>query len=431
MALLLGSLSLMAQVAPVIVSDGFTKGLIGIDIDEQGNIWATEHGTGSDDGQVTIIDAMGNKTLFMTGLPSTFIQATGEVVGSYRTYQRPDNKVFVVVGEGSNERSETLLMVDKSDFTPGTPLTMADVELVIDHGTFVHAQGFELSNPFNIDWDADGNIYTADSGANSIVKWDSATGQLSIVKTMDRSPNPLPFGPPMIDPVPTKVLVQPDGTFLISQLTGFPFIPGAANIYSMDAQGNMSVHASGLTCVTDMSFDPSDDELCVMQFGVFGEVNETLNFILGSAAVIKILPNDERDTIAQGIGGLAPSFTFDASGNVYVVDIVFGQVLRFDQLSSASEAVIAQASAKAYPNPTVGEVTISYELMQATTVALDIYDLSGRHVASYQPGQQVPGTHSIRWDGTDNGGQAAAAGTYVYRLVAGQSLVSGLISKVR
>lgn len=217
---------LHAQVAPTVFAQDLTTGLIGINIDAEGNIWATENGTGNDDGRITIIDPAGNKTVFMTGLPSTFIQATGEVVGSYRTHQRPNNKVLIVVGEGDHPLSETILLVDKTGFTPGTPLTLQDVEQVIDHGAFIHGLGFEQSNPFHVDWDAQGNMYTADAGANSIVKREAATGNLSIVKTLDRFPNPLPFGPPMVDPVPTKALRKPDGTFFVSQLTGFPFLQG-------------------------------------------------------------------------------------------------------------------------------------------------------------------------------------------------------------
>ncbi|HRF41408.1 MAG TPA: hypothetical protein PK198_21595, partial [Saprospiraceae bacterium] len=177
---------LHAQVAPTVFAQDFTSGLIGINIDADGNIWATENGTGNDDGRITIIDQQGNKTVFMTGLPSTFIQAAGEIVGSYRTYQRPDNKVLIVVGEGDHDLSETLLIVDKSDFSPGNPLTLEDVELVIDHGAFIHGLGFVQSNPFNVEWDTEGNMYIADAGANSIVKWEAATGDFSIVKTLDR-----------------------------------------------------------------------------------------------------------------------------------------------------------------------------------------------------------------------------------------------------
>jgi sugar lactone lactonase YvrE len=419
---------LHAQVAPTVFAQDFTMGLIGINIDAQGNIWATEHGTGNDDGRITIIDPAGNKTVFMTGLPSTFIQAAGEIVGSYRTYQRPDNKVLIVVGEGSHDLSETLLVVDKADFTPGTPLTLDDVELVIDHGAFIHGLGFVQSNPFNVEWDAEGNMFIADSGANSIVKWDAATGDFSIVKTLDRFPNPLPFGPPMVDPVPTKALRKPDGTFYVSQLTGFPFLQGAAKVHNLDTAGNLSVHAEGFTCLTDMHFDPTDGNLCVMQFGVFGDVGGTLNFMLGSAAVIKLMPDGSRDTIAQGIGGLAPSFTFDGDGNLYVVDIVFGQVLKYNLLSSTQETLLSSAAVKVFPNPASEQVNIEYELTREAPVTMGIYDLGGRLLASWNEGNMPSGKHLLTWNGTDAGGRTIQNGTYIFRLLAGNSLSAGLIS---
>ena len=265
----------------------------------------------------------------------------------------------------------------------------------------------------------------------SFFKWKKTTGNLSILKTLTGNPNPLPFGPPVIDPVPTKVLAKPDGTFHVCQLTGFPFIEGDAKVYNLDAAGNLSVHAEGFTCLTDMSFDPKDGNLCVMQFGVFGPVDSTLNFIIGTAAVIKLLPDGSRDTIAQGIGGLAPSFTFDADGNLYVVDLVFGQILKYDLLSATDESVIASASVRAFPNPFADQVTIEYELEDAARVSLEIYDLSGRRVAGFDQGTKTAGVHSVRWNGMGNNAQKAVSGTYVYRLTADKGLASGILQLLR
>ena len=94
--------SLQAQSTPKIVAQGFNTGLIGIEVDADGNIWVTEHGTGNDDGRVSIIDKDGNTTVFMTGLPSTYIQGAGETVGSFRTIQMANNKVLIVIGEGTH-----------------------------------------------------------------------------------------------------------------------------------------------------------------------------------------------------------------------------------------------------------------------------------------------------------------------------------------
>jgi len=209
-------------------------------------------------------------------------------------------------------------------------------------------------------------------------------------------------------------------------------LEGAANVYNLDADGNLDVHADGFTCLTDVAYDPKDGNLCVMQFGVFGQVDSvTLNFFLGSAAVIKLMPDGTKQVIAEGIGGLAPTFTFDAVGNLYVVDMIFGQVLKYDLVSSAKESAIAAASVKTFPNPFAEQATIEYVLQEGAVVSLDIFDLSGRKVAGIDAGQKSAGTHAARWNGMDNAGKQAASGLYVYRLVVGNELVSGVVQLAR
>ena len=133
-AIFMATFTLNAQVAPTIVAGGFLNGLIGVEVDGQGNLWVTEYGTGNDDGQVTIVAPDGTPTTFMTGLPSALNPLTGEIAGSFRTIQMPNNKVMIIVGEGPHAQGEALLVVDKSNFVPGTPFTLNDVELTIKIG---------------------------------------------------------------------------------------------------------------------------------------------------------------------------------------------------------------------------------------------------------------------------------------------------------
>ncbi len=57
--------------------------------------------------------------------------------------------------------------------------------------------------------------------------------------------------------VPTSVATRGwDGAYYVSQLTGFPFPVGAANIYRIDPwTGTVTIFASGLTNVTDLAFN--------------------------------------------------------------------------------------------------------------------------------------------------------------------------------
>ncbi len=59
-----------------------------------------------------------------------------------------------------------------------------------------------------------------------------------------------------MDAVPTAVVQGPDHDLYVSQLTGFPFPVGGANIYRVDKRGGEpEVYASDLTNVTDLAFD--------------------------------------------------------------------------------------------------------------------------------------------------------------------------------
>jgi hypothetical protein len=69
------------------------------------------------------------------------------------------------------------------------------------------------------------------------------------------------------------------------------------------------------------------------------------------------------------------------------------------------------------PNPFNPTTLIAFELPDAATVSLDIYDVSGRRVQTLVGGQSYPaGTHHVRWDGRNDTGQSVASGVYLYRL---------------
>ncbi|MDQ7052216.1 MAG: FlgD immunoglobulin-like domain containing protein [candidate division KSB1 bacterium] len=77
-----------------------------------------------------------------------------------------------------------------------------------------------------------------------------------------------------------------------------------------------------------------------------------------------------------------------------------------------------------YPNPFNPGTTFSYELPTSEHVSLIIYDITGRRVKTLVNQKQAPGTHTVFWDGTNDGGQRLASGVYFYRLKAGNFLQS-------
>lgn len=73
-----------------------------------------------------------------------------------------------------------------------------------------------------------------------------------------------------------------------------------------------------------------------------------------------------------------------------------------------------------YPNPFNQVTTIQYDLPERVHVALTIYDILGREIRTLVNTLQEPGHRSIVWDTTNNFGQSASAGVYLYRIEAGE-----------
>ena len=100
-----------------------------------------------------------------------------------------------------------------------------------------------------------GRFMVTDSGGNDLVSVRRGTVRTvaAIHNRLGTSPitgpDPVPY-----ESVPTDVVKGPDGAFYVSELTGFPFIPGAARIWRVVPGQTPTVWASGLTNVTSLAF---------------------------------------------------------------------------------------------------------------------------------------------------------------------------------
>lgn len=68
------------------------------------------------------------------------------------------------------------------------------------------------------------------------------------------------------------------------------------------------------------------------------------------------------------------------------------------------------------PNPFRGGTTVAYSLERAGAVRASVHDLAGRRIRTLVDRVETAGAHSAAWDGRDEAGRAAAAGTYFVRL---------------
>ena len=154
------------------------------------------------------------------------------------------------------------------------------------------------SNPVGIARDGEGYL-VADAGGNAIVRA-SHKGTFTTITTLPPgSALAPPFVPPgtqmPTDAVPTSVVQGPDGAYYLTQLTGFPFEKGDANIWRVAPGQAPTVYASGLTNLTDLAF-ADDGSLYAVQISVEGLLTGPIG------ALVKINPgSDQHETIAGGL----------------------------------------------------------------------------------------------------------------------------------
>jgi hypothetical protein len=226
------------------------------------------------------------------------------------------------------------------------PLSAGPLERIADLGAHEIANNPDGttvdSNGFGMALAPGGGFLVADAGANTVLSV-TATGAVATLDVLPSRPNPLPSGPPTFQAVPTTITVGPDGAYYIGQLTGFPFPPGAANVYRFDpAADEITVAYTGFTNITDLTFD-ADGNLYVLQMSTNGLASPMGP---GPGALIKIdATTGNRTTIASAGLMFPSSVVVGPDGSLYVTNRATsadaGQVLRIALVPEPSALAIA------------------------------------------------------------------------------------------
>lgn len=200
------------------------------------------------------------------------------------------------------------------------------------------------SNPFGLALTPGGNFVIADAGANDFLQATSA-GAVSTLGVLAAKPNPLPFGPPVYQSVPTAIALGPDNAYYIGQLTGFPFPPGAANVYRFDPTTAALTEAfTGFTNIIDLTFD-SEGNLFVLQVssnGLASPLGPGTGLLLKIDALTGV-----RTTIASDGLVFPGAVAVGPDGALYVTNhsnaASGGQVLRISAVPEPSSLVLLGA----------------------------------------------------------------------------------------
>ena len=274
------------------VASGLTSP-VGMSFDETGQAWVTQSGTGKNDAQVSLITTNGKVYPVVTGLAS--VLDNGEVAGIGHLLYR-DGTLYVLEG-GTGK----LYVLDIAGFKPGDTPYAASSLSAENIGAFVLAQKLTTplnTNLYNLTFGPDDNLYITDAGANAIIKRDSKSKQLSVFAK-------LPNVTATAEAVPTGI-VYDGNNFLVSTLTGFPFVAGAAKIFLVNPAGNVSDYQSGFTTLTDLALSPNNKPL-VLQYSQFSLTPPNVGFtpktgLIADGSKATLLSSLDRPTDLERVG---------------------------------------------------------------------------------------------------------------------------------
>ena len=263
----------------------------------RGNFLVSEPAPVANSGRVSFVTRTGARRSLIEGLPSgievTLVGTSGPSAMALR-----ERTLYLSIGAGDSERSgppptsmlnpagstsplfSTILELRFSqevDTLVGTfRLTMPQQQVMADGGEVQLSDGsggilqasvltrfplvepapgalYKFSNPWGLALTADGKtLYVMDASVNSVAKVDTVTGKWRRLVRFPGVPNGTPVGPPVVDAVPTSIRIYGDQV-LVSFLTGFPFVPGNAQVLAVNPEpGTTEPFIFGLTSATDV-----------------------------------------------------------------------------------------------------------------------------------------------------------------------------------
>ncbi|MFO7651239.1 MAG: C25 family cysteine peptidase [bacterium] len=130
---------------------------------------------------------------------------------------------------------------------------------------------------------------------------------------------------------------------------------------------------------------------------------------------------------------------FDGAYNRGTASIVAGRAIKYTTDGPVTGIADPTAGARvptrlgltASPNPFRSAASARLNLPVAGRVRVAVYDVSGRVVRTLVNGEMPAGTHSLRWDGRDEGGRRVANGTYLFKAETGAGVVTAKTVQLR
>ncbi|MDD4224242.1 MAG: T9SS type A sorting domain-containing protein [Candidatus Cloacimonetes bacterium] len=172
------------------------------------------------------------------------------------------------------------------------------------------------------------------------------------------------------------------------------------------------------------------DEILLDIGNILSPMNGRFEYLVNSQTPISgriavVLNLFEYQNIRFDVNGASGHSWFTEPGRPWTDALARGMLgaaaieLQLQAPGSASGDLISPApdpALRAWPNPFAAAIALSFELKNAQTAELAIYNLRGQKVRSLLNSTMEKGPHSLVWDGLDQQGRPVAPSVYFCRL---------------
>jgi hypothetical protein len=251
------------------------------------------------------------------------------------------------------------------------------VRLVADFPDFIaearpdFPANVRAGNPFGVAVRGQ-TLFVVDASQNVVRRVDASSGATTTLTTVGKVQNPLPMGPPVIDPVPDSIRFRGDD-LVITTLTGFPFPAGKAEVRKIStADGSSQTLVSGLTTAIDVFplGSGANDPLLVLEFS-------TAMLQQAPGRLRLVTPAGASTTIAENLPTPTSMAVDPTTGEVFITHIFPGFITRINA------AAALPAAAPSAIVPVVASLQGAFGTQYGTTMQISNpypFAISGRLV---------------------------------------------------
>ncbi len=184
---------------------------------------------------------------------------------------------------------------------------------------------------------------------------------------------------------------------MLEDIMGYHHTEGLGDrVYDLDE------HILRIAYASSVPFSTGDDP-------VVASVSATTNFSDGDLLLLRLIPQNDGD-----IRFRVSELELDEHTYVVIPDTIDIDVMTGVYTERPEEKPLEFALEQNYPNPFNPETTIAFTLPESGPVTLELYDITGRRVATLLDRSMDSGRHTVRFDARNHTG--LASGVYLYRL---------------